>query len=159
VASGSLSLGAVQAFIQYSRQFTQPLTQLAAMANLLQSGVASAERVFQLLDSTEQEPDPDPPARPEVVRGRVAFEDVSFRYAPDRPLSEHLSLTAEPGQTVAIVGPTGAGKTTLVNLVMRFYDVTGGRITIDGVAIATMSREELRANIGMVLQDTWLFGG
>jgi ATP-binding cassette, subfamily B, multidrug efflux pump len=159
VASGSLSLGEVQAFIQYSRQFTQPLTQVAAMANLLQSGVASAERVFQLLDAPEQDPDPDPPARPEVVRGRVAFEDVSFRYAPDRPLIEHLSLTAEPGQTVAIVGPTGAGKTTLVNLLMRFYDVTGGRITLDGVDIATMSREELRANIGMVLQDTWLFGG
>jgi ATP-binding cassette subfamily B protein len=159
VASGALSLGDVQAFIQYSRQFTQPLTQVAAMANLLQSGVASAERVFQLLDAPEQDPDPDPAARPEVVRGRVAFENVSFRYAPDRPLIEHLSLTAEPGQTIAIVGPTGAGKTTLVNLLMRFYDVTGGRITLDGVDIATMSREELRANIGMVLQDTWLFGG
>ncbi len=159
VASGALSLGDVQAFIQYSRQFTQPLTQLASMANLLQSGVASAERVFQLLDAKEQEPDPVPAARPEVVRGRVAFEDVSFRYAPDRPLIEHLSLTAEPGQTVAIVGPTGAGKTTLVNLLMRYYDLTGGRITLDGVDIATMSREELRADIGMVLQDTWLFGG
>jgi ATP-binding cassette, subfamily B, multidrug efflux pump len=159
VASGALSLGEVQAFIQYSRQFTQPLTQVASMANLLQSGVASAERVFQLLDAPEQDPDPDPSARPEVVRGRVAFEDVSFRYVPDRPLIEHLSLTTEPGQTVAIVGPTGAGKTTLVNLLMRFYDVTGGRITLDGVDIATMSREELRANIGMVLQDTWLFGG
>ncbi len=159
VASGALSLGDVQAFIQYSRQFSQPLTQVASMANLLQSGVASAERVFQLLDAQEQAPDPDPPARPERVRGRVAFEDVSFRYAPDRPLIEHLSLAAEPGQTVAIVGPTGAGKTTLVNLLMRFYDVTGGRITLDGVDIAAMSREELRANIGMVLQDTWLFGG
>jgi ATP-binding cassette, subfamily B, multidrug efflux pump len=159
VASGALSLGEVQAFIQYSRQFSQPLTQVASMANLLQSGVASAERVFQLLDAGEQEPDPDPPARPEVVRGRVAFENVSFRYDPDRPLIEDLSLTAEPGQTVAIVGPTGAGKTTLVNLLMRFYDVTGGRITLDGVDIVTMSREELRSHIGMVLQDTWLFGG
>jgi ATP-binding cassette subfamily B protein len=159
VASGSLSLGDVQAFIQYSRQFTQPLTQVASMANLLQSGVASAERVFQLLDAPEQDPDPEVPARPVPVRGRVAFEDVSFRYDPDRPLIEHLSLTAEPGQTVAIVGPTGAGKTTLVNLLMRFYDVSGGRITLDGVDVATMSREELRANIGMVLQDTWLFGG
>ena len=159
VASGALSLGDVQAFIQYSRQFSQPLTQVASMANLLQSGVASAERVFQLLDADEQSPDPDPPARPDRVRGRVAFEDVSFRYAPDRPLIDHLSLTAEPGQTIAIVGPTGAGKTTLVNLLMRFYDVTGGRITLDGVDIARMSREELRANIGMVLQDTWLFGG
>ena len=159
VASGALSLGDVQAFIQYSRQFSQPLTQVASMANLLQSGVASAERVFQLLDADEQSPDPDPPARPDRVRGRVAFEDVSFRYAPDRPLIDHLSLTAEPGQTIAIVGPTGAGKTTLVNLLLRFYDVTGGRITLDGVDIARMSREELRTNIGMVLQDTWLFGG
>jgi ATP-binding cassette, subfamily B, multidrug efflux pump len=159
VASGALSLGDVQAFIQYSRQFTQPLTQVAAMANLLQSGVASAERVFQLLDAPEQEADPQPPARPDRVRGRVAFEHVSFRYDPDRPLIGDLSLTAEPGQTVAIVGPTGAGKTTLVNLLMRFYDVTGGRITLDGVDIAAMSREELRENIGMVLQDTWLFGG
>ncbi len=159
VASGALSLGDVQAFIQYSRQFSQPMTQVASMANLLQSGVASAERVFQLLDAPEQEPDPAVPARPAQVRGRVAFEEVSFRYEPDRPLIEHLSLTAEPGQTIAIVGPTGAGKTTLVNLLMRFYDVTGGRITLDGVDVASMSREELRANIGMVLQDTWLFGG
>jgi ATP-binding cassette subfamily B multidrug efflux pump len=129
------------------------------MANLLQSGVASAERVFQLLDAPEQEPDPIEPARPAHTRGRVAFSDVSFRYTPDRPLIEHLSLTVEPGQTAAIVGPTGAGKTTLVNLLMRFYEVTGGRITLDGVDIAAMSREELRENIGMVLQDTWLFGG
>jgi len=159
VASGALSLGDVQAFIQYSRQFSQPLTQVASMANLLQSGLASAERVFQLLDAPEQTADPVEPARPEVLRGRVAFEDVSFRYEPDRPLIEHLSLVAEPGQTIAIVGPTGAGKTTLVNLVMRFYDVTSGRITLDGVDIATMSRADLRESIGMVLQDTWLFGG
>ncbi|MET7459384.1 ABC transporter ATP-binding protein [Nonomuraea sp. NPDC005501] len=159
VASGSISLGDVQAFIQYSRQFSQPLTQVAGMANLVQSGVASAERVFELLEAPEQSPEPDRPARPAQVRGRVAFENVSFRYAPDRPLIENLSLTVEPGQTVAIVGPTGAGKTTLVNLIMRFYEVTGGRITLDGVDIAEMSREELRAGIGMVLQDTWLFGG
>ena len=159
VASGSLSLGDVQAFIQYSRQFSQPLTQVASMANLVQSGVASAERVFALLDAPEQSPDPPQPVDPGRVRGRVAFEDVSFRYLPDKPLIEHLSLTAEPGQTVAIVGPTGAGKTTLVNLLMRFYDVTGGRITLDGVDIATMPREELREHMGMVLQDTWLFGG
>jgi ATP-binding cassette subfamily B multidrug efflux pump len=159
VTSGTLSLGDVQAFIQYSRQFTQPVTQVASMANLLQSGVASAERVFELLDAEEQEPDPVPALRPERLLGRVAFEDVSFRYAEDQPLIEHLSLTAEPGQTVAIVGPTGAGKTTLVNLLMRFYDVTSGRITLDGVDIAAMSREELRSGIGMVLQDTWLFGG
>ncbi|WP_433517887.1 ABC transporter ATP-binding protein [Nonomuraea sp. CA-143628] len=159
VASGSISLGNVQAFIQYSRQFSQPLTQVAGMATLVQSGVASAERVFELLDAPEQSAEPAKPARPEQVRGRVAFENVSFRYDPDRPLIENLSLTVEPGQTVAIVGPTGAGKTTLVNLIMRFYEVTGGRITLDGVDIAEMSREELRANMGMVLQDTWLFGG
>ncbi|MBT2227750.1 ABC transporter ATP-binding protein [Nonomuraea sp. NEAU-A123] len=159
VASGSISLGDVQAFIQYSRQFSQPLTQVAGMANLVQSGVASAERVFELLEAPEQSPEPAKPARPAQVRGRVAFENVSFRYTPDRPLIENLSLTVEPGQTVAIVGPTGAGKTTLVNLIMRFYEVTGGRITLDGVDIAEMSREELRANIGMVLQDTWLFAG
>ena len=158
VATGSLSLGDVQAFIQYSRQFSQPLTQVASMANLVQSGVASAERVFQLLDAPEQSADPAPVETP-PVRGRVAFEDVSFRYAPDTPLIDHLSLTAEPGQTVAVVGPTGAGKTTLVNLLMRFYDVTGGRITLDGVDIATMPREQLREQMGMVLQDTWLFGG
>ncbi|WP_207756455.1 ABC transporter ATP-binding protein [Nonomuraea cypriaca] len=159
VASGSISLGDVQAFIQYSRQFSQPLTQVAGMANLVQSGVASAERVFELLEAPEQSQEPDKPARPAQVRGRVAFENVSFRYEPDRPLIEDLSLTVEPGQTVAIVGPTGAGKTTLVNLIMRFYEVTGGRITLDGVDIAEMSREELRSNIGMVLQDAWLFGG
>jgi ATP-binding cassette subfamily B multidrug efflux pump len=159
VASGTLSLGDVQAFIQYSRQFSQPLTQVASMANLVQSGVASAERVFQLLDAPEEDADPVEPTKVERVRGRVSFEDVSFRYEPDRPLIEHLSLLAEPGQTIAIVGPTGAGKTTLVNLIMRFYDVTGGRITLDDVDIATMTREELREQIGMVLQDTWLFGG
>jgi ATP-binding cassette subfamily B multidrug efflux pump len=159
VASGSLSLGDVQAFIQYSRQFSQPLTQVASMANLIQSGVASAERVFALLDAPEQTPDPAGPVLPRAVRGRIAFEDVSFRYLPDQPLIEHLSLTVEPGDTVAIVGPTGAGKTTLVNLIMRFYDVDSGRITLDGVDIATMPREELREQIGMVLQDTWLFGG
>jgi ATP-binding cassette subfamily B protein len=159
VAAGAISLGDVQAFIQYSRQFSQPITQVAAMANLLQSGIASAERVFQLLDEAEQDADPQPPARPAVVNGAVEFEHVSFRYAEDRPLIEDLSISVQPGQTVAIVGPTGAGKTTLVNLLMRFYDVTGGRITLDGVDIATMSRDELREQLGMVLQDTWLFGG
>ncbi|GHA98131.1 MULTISPECIES: ABC transporter ATP-binding protein [Streptomyces] len=159
VASGALSIGDVQAFIQYSRQFSMPLTQIASMANLVQSGVASAERVFELLDAEEQSPDPVPGLRPERLRGRVELEHVSFRYDPDKPLIEDLSLTVEPGHTVAIVGPTGAGKTTLVNLLMRFYEVTGGRITLDGVDIARMSRDELRSGIGMVLQDTWLFGG
>ncbi|GAA3854466.1 ABC transporter ATP-binding protein [Streptomyces lacrimifluminis] len=159
VASGALSIGDVQAFIQYSRQFSMPLTQVASMANLVQSGVASAERVFELLDAEEQQADPVPGVRPEELRGLVSLEHVSFRYEPEKPLIEDLSLAVEPGHTVAIVGPTGAGKTTLVNLLMRFYEVSGGRITLDGVDIASMSRDELRAGIGMVLQDTWLFGG
>lgn len=159
VASGALSLGDVQAFIQYSRQFTQPITQIAAMMNLLQSGVASAERVYDLLDAQEQTPDPSPAASVGPVRGRVAFEDVSFSYEPDVPLIEHLDLVVEPGQTIAIVGPTGAGKTTLVNLLMRFYDVDSGRITLDGVDTRDMTRDDLRSSVGMVLQDTWLFRG
>ncbi|MER7028378.1 MULTISPECIES: ABC transporter ATP-binding protein [Streptomyces] len=159
VASGALSVGDVQAFVQYSRQFSQPLTQIAALANLVQSGVASAERVFELLDAEEQTPDPEPSAAPARTTGRVAFEHVSFRYDEEKPLIEDLSLTVEPGQTVAIVGPTGAGKTTLVNLLMRFYETRSGRITLDGTDIAGLGREELRSRIGMVLQDTWLFGG
>jgi ATP-binding cassette, subfamily B, multidrug efflux pump len=159
VAVGAMTLGQVQAFVQYSRQFTQPLTQVASMANLLQSGVASAERVFDLLDAPEQVPDPAVPAVRTKACGRVAFEHVAFRYRPDVPLIDDLSLVAEPGRTVAIVGPTGAGKTTLVNLVMRFYELDAGRITLDGVDIATMTRADLRSGIGMVLQDTWLFGG
>lgn len=159
VTSGQLSLGDVQAFIQYSRQFTQPLSQLGSMANLLQSGVASAERVFELLDAEEQTPDPSPATSPDEATGRLAFEHVSFAYDPQTPLITDLSLVAEPGSTVAIVGPTGAGKTTLVNLVMRFYELDGGRITLDGVDIATMTRDDLRARTGMVLQDTWLFAG
>ncbi|MFC9498480.1 ABC transporter ATP-binding protein [Streptomyces sp. NPDC056982] len=159
VASGSLSIGDVQAFIQYSRQFSMPLTQVASMANLVQSGVASAERIFELLDADEQEADPVPGEKPDLLRGLVEFENVSFRYEQDKPLIEDLSLAVEPGHTVAIVGPTGAGKTTMVNLLLRFYEVTGGRITLDGVDVAKMSRDELRSGIGMVLQDTWLFGG
>ncbi|MFG2980070.1 ABC transporter ATP-binding protein [Streptomyces sp. NPDC048258] len=159
VASGTLSIGDVQAFIQYSRQFSMPLTQVASMANLVQSGVASAERVYELLDAEEQEPDVEVPERPEELRGQVTLDKVAFRYERDKPLIENLSLSVEPGQTVAIVGPTGAGKTTLVNLLMRFYEVTGGEIALDGVDIAKMTREELRGGIGMVLQDTWLFGG
>jgi ATP-binding cassette subfamily B multidrug efflux pump len=126
--------------------------------NIFQSGMASLERVFEFLDAEEQSPD-GPPAGLDRVSGRVAFEDVSFSYHPDQPLIEHLSLTAEPGQTVAIVGPTGAGKTTLVNLIMRFYELDAGRITLDGHDIAMLPRAELRSKIGMVLQDTWLFGG
>jgi len=159
VAAGVLTLGAVQAFIQYSRQFSQPLTQIASMANLLQSGVASAERVFALLDADEQGADPAEPDKPQQVAGQVAFSHVAFSYSPDKPLIEDLSLSVSPGQTVAIVGPTGAGKTTLVNLLMRFYEVNSGEILLDGVNIADMSRDELRSLTGMVLQDAWLFGG
>ncbi|MFC4223195.1 ABC transporter ATP-binding protein [Lysinibacter cavernae] len=159
VAAGAMQLGDVTAFIQYSRQFTQPLTQLGSMANLLQSGVASAERVFELLDADEQSPDPQPAKSPQESRGRLVFEDVSFRYVPDKPLIDNLSLVAEPGQTIAIVGPTGAGKTTLVNLMMRFYEIDAGRITLDGVDINDMTRHDLRSRTGMVLQDTWLFSG
>jgi ATP-binding cassette subfamily B multidrug efflux pump len=158
VASGAISVGDVQAFIQYSRTFSMPLTQLASMLNVFQSGIASLERVIELLDAPEQSPDPLPaPAPPS--RGRVEFRDVSFSYDPDRPLIDSLSLVADPGQTIAIVGPTGAGKTTLVNLIMRFYELDGGAIVLDGRDIAGIPRAELRSNIGMVLQDTWLFGG
>ena len=159
ITSGAMTLGEVQAFIQYSRQFTQPLTQVASMANLMQSGVASAERVFELLDAEEQSADPADAQLPAERRGRVAFEHVSFSYRPEQPLIEDLSLVAEPGQTVAIVGPTGAGKTTLVNLILRFYELDAGRITLDGVDITRLRREDLRSQVGMVLQDTWLFGG
>ncbi len=159
VAGGSMSLGDVQAFIQYSRQFTQPLTQVASMANVMQSGVASAERVFELLDEPEQSPEVERVEPVTSTAGRVEFQDVSFRYLDDTPLIEDLSLVAAPGQTVAIVGPTGAGKTTLVNLIMRFYEIDSGRITLDGVDTREMNRSDLRSRIGMVLQDTWLFGG
>jgi len=159
VTNGSMSLGDVQAFIQYSRQFTQPLTTIASMINVLQSGIASAERVFELLDAPEQQPDTDTDPLTEPTRGRVSFEHVSFSYTPDRPLIDDLSLVAEPGRTVAIVGPTGAGKTTLVNLIMRFYELDSGRITLDGHDVSKMPRRDLRSQIGMVLQDTWLFEG
>lgn len=160
VATGQITLGSIQAFIQYVRQFNQPLTQIAAMYNTMQSGIASAERVFELLDADEQRPDPaTPAARPEPFAGRVEFDHVDFAYRTGTPIIEDLSFVAEPGSTVAIVGPTGAGKTTLVNLLMRFYEVDSGRIVLDGVDIAEMARHDLRSSIGMVLQDTWLFGG
>jgi len=159
VAGGSMRIGDVQAFIQYSRQFTQPLSQLGSLVNLLQSGVASAERVFELLDADEQSPDAADAGSPPAQGGRLAFEGVSFSYDPEKPLIRDLSLVAEPGSTVAIVGPTGAGKTTLVNLIMRFYELDAGRITLDGVDIGSMTRDDLRSRTGMVLQDTWLFQG
>ncbi|HVV22747.1 MAG TPA: ABC transporter ATP-binding protein, partial [Pseudonocardiaceae bacterium] len=155
-ASGALSVGDVQALIQYSRQFTGPLAQLTNVAGILQSGIASAERVFEILDAPEETPEPPGEA---FSAGEVCFEDVSFGYRPGRPVIDNLSLHVPPGRTVAVVGPTGAGKTTLVNLLMRFYEPDSGRITIDGVDIATMSRDRLRSRIGMVLQDTWLFTG
>ena len=159
VASGTMSLGDVQAFIQYSRQFTMPITQIASIVNLLQSGIASAERVFELLDEPEETPDAADPVALPSPRGEVTFEQVSFRYRADSPLIEDLNLDVEPGQAVAIVGPTGAGKTTLVNLLMRFYEIDSGRITLDGTDIRDLTRDDLRAAFGMVLQDTWLFKG
>ncbi len=159
VANGTMSLGDVQAFIQYSRQFTMPITQIASITNLLQSGLASAERVFELLDEPEQIEESQTPKTLDLRRGHITFKDVSFRYKPDQPLIDDLSLDAHPGQSIAIVGPTGAGKTTLVNLLMRFYEIDGGRITFDGVDIRDLTRDNLRRSFGMVLQDTWLFKG
>ena len=159
VTAGQMTLGDVTAFIQYSREFAQPIGQMAGMANMLQSGVASAERTFELLDADEQDPETPTEQLPERASGRVSFEHVAFSYDPEQPLIEDLSLEVHPGQTVAIVGPTGAGKTTLVNLIMRFYELNSGRITLDGVDITHLSRAELRGHIGMVLQDAWLFGG
>ena len=159
VASGAMSLGDVQAVIQYIRLFTRPVTQIASMVNLLQSGVASAERVFELLDAEEESPDEGMAEIPTDAHGRVAFKDVSFRYEENQPLIEDVSFHVDPGQTVAIVGPTGAGKTTLVNLIMRFYSIDSGEITLDDVDTSTLRRDALRSQTGMVLQDTWLFEG
>jgi len=159
VASGALSLGDVQAFIQYSRQFTMPITQIASQMNLLQSGVASAERVFALLDADEEEPDRDEPARLIDPQGQVDLEHVSFRYEPDQPLISDFDLSVSPGQTVAIVGPTGAGKTTIVNLLMRFYEIDEGRVLLDSIDAHDLTRDQVRRTFGMVLQDTWLFTG
>ena len=159
VATGAMSLGDVQAFIQYSRQFTMPITQIAAQANLLQSGLASAERVFEFLGATEEEPDRVTAAVLPATPGRVTFDRVSFRYVADKPLIEDFSLDVGRGEAVAIVGPTGAGKTTIVNLLMRFYDIDGGRILLDGVDTRDLPRDTVRRTFGMVLQDTWLFAG
>ncbi|MGZ3118218.1 ABC transporter ATP-binding protein [Streptomyces sp. H62] len=159
VASGAMTVGEIQAFITYTLQFNNPLAQAAALVGIVQSGVASAERVFELVDADEQTPDPREPQRLPEASGKVEFEEVSFRYEPDEPLIENLDLVVAPQETVAIVGPTGAGKTTLVNLLLRFYEPTSGRITLDGIDTRNLSRAELRHHIGMVLQDTWLFEG
>jgi ATP-binding cassette subfamily B multidrug efflux pump len=159
VAAGQMTLGDVVAFIQYSRQFTFPIMQTASIVNVLQSAVASAERVFELLDEAEEIPDPAKPVALDRAAGAVAFENVSFRYEPDRPLIDDLDLVVEAGRMVAIVGPTGAGKTTLVNLLMRFYEIDAGRICVDGIDIRQLARDDLRRQFGMVLQDTWLFHG
>jgi ATP-binding cassette subfamily B multidrug efflux pump len=159
VATGSMTLGDVQAFIQYSRQFGMPLAQMAGLMNVVQSGVASSERLFELLDAEEEQPDSKDSIELNRAVGTVHFENVSFRYVADQPLIENFSLSVKPGETIAIVGPTGAGKTTLVNLVMRFYEVDSGRITLDGIDIKTLTRDDLRRQFGMVLQDTWLFTG
>ncbi|HEY7938120.1 MAG TPA: ABC transporter ATP-binding protein [Candidatus Limnocylindrales bacterium] len=159
VASGQMSLGDVVAFIQYSRQFTFPIVQTASIANVLQSAAASAERIFELLDEPEEIPDPVAPDLIEDAAGAVTFDDVSFRYEPDKPLIDDLNLDVKAGQTIAIVGPTGAGKTTLVNLLMRFYEIDHGRITVEGIDTRATTRDNLRRTFGMVLQDTWLFHG
>ena len=159
VATGTMTLGDVQAFIQYSRQFTFPIMQLAGQANLVQSGLASAERVFELLDEEEETPDVVTATRLGAPTGDVALENVNFRYLPDKPLITDFNLKVRPGQTIAIVGPTGAGKTTIVNLLMRFYDIDSGRILLDGINTRDVSRDEVRDAFGMVLQDTWLFAG
>ncbi len=159
ISSGSMTVGEMQALIQYARQFSQPLTHLASMTATFQSGIASLERVLELLDAPEQTPEQADTVHPAPVLGRVVFDDVHFSYDPDTTLITGLDLVAEPGQTIAIVGPTGAGKTTIVNLLMRFYDLDDGVITLDGRDIASFPRRELRSKVGMVLQDTWLFGG
>ncbi|HHW26019.1 MAG TPA: ABC transporter ATP-binding protein [Firmicutes bacterium] len=155
----AIAIGDIQAFINYSRQFTQPISQTANIANIIQSTVASAERVFEVLDEAEEAPDKEDAPVLQDVKGLVEFKDVRFRYKEDVPLIENLSITAKPGQTIAIVGPTGAGKTTLVNLLMRFYEVNDGVIALDGYNITELRRGDLRTKFGMVLQDTWLFNG
>ena len=159
VATGSMSLGDVQAFIQYSRQFGMPLAQIAGLMNTIQSGVASTERLFELLEAPEESADPVDAVTLSRAVGEIHFENVFFKYVADQPLIENFNLSVKPGETVAIVGPTGAGKTTLVNLLMRFYDIDSGIITVDGIDIRSLTRDDLRRQFGMVLQDTWLFTG
>jgi len=159
VTRNAIKIGDIQAFIQYARQFTMPLTQTANIANIIQSTIASAERVFELLDETEERPETAGDAGLTEPQGDVALRNVSFGYKEDAMLIENMNIDVRSGQTVAIVGPTGAGKTTLVNLLMRFYEVNDGEITVDGVGITRMSRGKLRSLFGMVLQDTWLFNG
>jgi ATP-binding cassette subfamily B protein len=159
VTRRAIAIGDVQAFIQYARQFSQPITQLSSVANTIQLTIASAERVFELLDEPEEIPDKPGAVTAVSARGEVAFDQVSFRYKPEAPLIEDMSIGVAPGQMVAIVGPTGAGKTTLVNLLMRFYDVDAGAIRVDGADIRDLARGALRRQFGMVLQDTWLFSG
>lgn len=156
---GKMSIGDIQAFVQYTHQFTQPIGQTANMLNLVQSAIASAERVFEILDEKEEEPDTDKPIKLEKVQGAVVCENVKFSYEKNQTLIEDWSLEVKPGQTVAIVGPTGAGKTTIVNLLMRFYEIKDGKITIDGISTKDMKKDDLRAMFSMVLQDTWLFNG
>ncbi len=159
VIQGSITIGNVQAFLAYTRQFTMPISQTAQIANIIQSTIAAAERVFELLDEQEELPEEERKLSTQQARGEVRFERVDFGYKPDTLLIQDMSIEVKPGQTVAIVGPTGAGKTTLINLLMRFYELNDGRITIDGMDIKEMKRRELRGLFGMVLQDTWLFNG
>ncbi len=159
VIRGSIQIGDIQAFIQYARQFSQPITQMASISNNIQSALASAERVFELLDATEEAPDQASPLQLPSPKGDVTFDHVSFGYTPEKPLITDMNIDVKSGETVAIVGPTGAGKTTLVNLLMRFYDVDQGQITVDGYNISRFTRKDLRHLFGMVLQDTWLFNG
>ena len=159
VTQGTMKIGDVQAFIQYSRQFGMPLAQLAGLTSMVQSGIASAERIFEVLDAADENADPEEVKVIDRAKGKIEFKKIAFRYVVDQPLIEKFSLKVKPGQTVAIVGPTGAGKTTLVNLLMRFYDVWEGSIHLDGIDIRELSRDNLRSQFGMVLQDTWLFTG
>lgn len=159
VTRGAISIGDILAFTQYSRQFTQPINQIANISNIIQSTIASAERVFELLDEEEEVPESSKPVQLQQPQGAVAFQGVNFGYKPDELLIKNMNIDVKPGQTVAIVGPTGAGKTTLINLLMRFYEIQDGKITIDGVDIRDMERGKLRSLFGMVLQDTWLFNG